>query len=78
MCKNECVNQFVWQQQVFYYCKTCSSVIVLLYLDKVQTTSIDFPSSALPHANVWGHTYVKCLGDKLFCPTPISQDQIQL
>lgn len=59
MCKNEmCESIFFWKQYVFYYCKVGSSVIVLLYLDKVQTTSIDLPPSTLPHTNVWGHTHV--------------------
>lgn len=34
MCKNECERQFLFSNSMSYYCKICSSVIVLLYLDK--------------------------------------------
>lgn len=46
---------------VSYYCKICSSVIALLYFDKIQTTSINFPPSALPQHKCVGPHIVKSL-----------------
>ena len=70
MCKNERESISFWQQYVFYHYKICGSVRALLYLDKIQTTFIFSPPSALSHTNMWSHTDVKSLRDKLVYPDP--------